>query len=103
MPIRKHQKLLEEAPSEAPDDKLRKKMGDMAVEIAKAVSYHSAGTVEFLLDSEKNFYFMEMNTRIQVEHPVTEVITGVDLIEQQIRIANGEELLFRQKTFRLGN
>ena len=81
---RKHQKLLEEAPSGALDEKLRKKMGDMAVQIAKAVSYHSAGTVEFLLDSEKNFYFMEMNTRIQVEHPVTEIITGLDLIEQQI-------------------
>ena len=72
--------------------KLRKKMGKMAVQIAKAVDYYSAGTVEFLLDSDKNFYFMEMNTRIQVEHPVTEVITGLDLIEQQIRIANGEEL-----------
>ena len=69
-------------------------MGDMAVQIAKAVDYHSAGTVEFLLDSERNFYFMEMNTRIQVEHPVTEIITGLDLIEQQIRIANGEELKF---------
>ena len=64
----------------------------MAVQIAKAVNYYSAGTVEFLLDSDKNFYFMEMNTRIQVEHPVTEIITGIDLIEQQIRIANDEEL-----------
>ncbi len=89
---RKHQKLLEEAPSCALDEKLRKKMGKMAVQIAKAVNYHSAGTVEFLLDSDKNFYFMEMNTRIQVEHPVTEIITGIDLIEQQIRIANDEEL-----------
>ena len=67
----------------------------------KAVNYHSAGTVEFLLDSEKNFYFMEMNTRIQVEHPVTEIITGLDLIEQQIRIANGEELKFKQKDIKL--
>lgn len=89
---RKHQKLLEEAPSSALDEKLRKKMGAMAVRIAKTVDYYSAGTVEFLLDSEKNFYFMEMNTRIQVEHPVTEIITGIDLIEQQIRIANGEAL-----------
>ena len=67
-------------------------MGKMAVQIAKAVNYYSAGTVEFLLDSDKNFYFMEMNTRIQVEHPVTEIVTGIDLIEQQIRIANGEKL-----------
>ncbi len=98
---RKHQKLLEEAPSSALDTKLRKQMGQMAVEIAKAVDYYSAGTVEFLLDSEKNFYFMEMNTRIQVEHPVTEVITGIDLIEQQIRVANGEELKFSQADIKL--
>jgi acetyl-CoA carboxylase biotin carboxylase subunit len=98
---RKHQKLLEEAPSGALDEKLRNKMGSMAVQIAKAVEYHSAGTVEFLLDSDKNFYFMEMNTRIQVEHPVTEIITGIDLIEQQIRIANGEELKFRQEDIKL--
>jgi acetyl-CoA carboxylase biotin carboxylase subunit len=98
---RKHQKLLEEAPSGALDEKLRKKMGDMAVLIAKAVDYSSAGTVEFLLDTDKNFYFMEMNTRIQVEHPVTEIITGLDLIEQQIRIANGEELRFKQNDIKL--
>jgi acetyl-CoA carboxylase biotin carboxylase subunit len=98
---RKHQKLLEEAPSCALDKKLREKMGSMAVEIAKAVDYHSAGTVEFLLDSDKNFYFMEMNTRIQVEHPVTEIITGIDLIEQQIRISNGEELKFKQSNIKL--
>lgn len=98
---RKHQKLLEEAPSCALDEKLRKKMGDIAVQIARAVNYHSAGTVEFLLDSEKNFYFMEMNTRIQVEHPVTEIITGIDLIEQQIRVANGEKLKFRQEDIKL--
>lgn len=98
---RKHQKLLEEAPSCALDDNLRNRMGSMAVEIAKAVNYHSAGTVEFLLDSEKNFYFMEMNTRIQVEHPVTEMITGIDLIEQQIRIANGETLKYRQEDIKL--
>jgi acetyl-CoA carboxylase biotin carboxylase subunit len=98
---RKHQKLLEEAPSCALDVKLRKKMGTMAVKIAKAVKYTSAGTVEFLLDSEKNFYFMEMNTRIQVEHPVTETITGIDLIEQQIRIANGEDLKIKQEDVKL--
>lgn len=98
---RKHQKLLEEAPSSALDDSLREKMGKLAVQIAKAVDYYSAGTVEFLLDSEKNFYFMEMNTRIQVEHPVTEIVTGIDLIEQQIRVANGEALKFSQKDIRL--
>jgi acetyl-CoA carboxylase biotin carboxylase subunit len=93
---RKHQKLLEEAPSSALDKRLRKEMGEMAVRIAKTVNYSSAGTVEFLLDSDKNFYFMEMNTRIQVEHPVTEIVTGIDLIEQQIRIANGEALELKQ-------
>jgi acetyl-CoA carboxylase biotin carboxylase subunit len=98
---RKHQKLLEEAPSGALDDNLRDVMGKIAVLISKAVKYHSAGTVEFLLDSEKNFYFMEMNTRIQVEHPVTEIITGIDLIEQQIRIANGETLKYRQEDIKL--
>jgi len=98
---RKHQKLLEEAPSVALDQKLRDEMGKMAIEIARTVNYYSAGTVEFLLDSDRNFYFMEMNTRIQVEHPVTEIITGVDLIEQQIRIANGEELKLSQKDIKL--
>lgn len=98
---RKHQKLLEEAPSPALDDKLRATMGDTAVRIARAVGYYSAGTVEFLLDSDRNFYFMEMNTRIQVEHPVTEMITGIDLIEQQIRIASGEELAIKQVDVRL--
>ena len=98
---RKHQKLLEEAPSGALDNNLRKKMGSMAVQIAKAVNYYSAGTVEFLLDSDRNFYFMEMNTRIQVEHPVTEIITGIDLIEQQIRVANGEALKLKQEDVKL--
>ena len=98
---RKHQKLLEEAPSCALDAGLRAEMGKMAVKIAKAVNYHSAGTVEFLLDSDRNFYFMEMNTRIQVEHPVTEAITGIDLIEQQIRIAQGEALSIRQEDIKL--
>ncbi len=98
---RKHQKLLEEAPSVALDSRLRSKMGKMAVKLARAVNYYSAGTVEFLLDSDKNFYFMEMNTRIQVEHPVTEAITGTDLVEQQIRVAEGETLGYRQKDIRL--
>ncbi len=98
---RKHQKLLEEAPSYALDTRLRDTMGKLAVQIAKAVNYYSAGTVEFLLDSEKNFYFMEMNTRIQVEHPVTEVVTGLDLIEEQIRIANGETLKYKQDDIKL--
>lgn len=98
---RKHQKLIEEAPSGALDEALRHEMGTVAVKIAKAVGYFSAGTVEFLLDSEKNFYFMEMNTRIQVEHPVTELITGLDLIEWQIRIANGEKVTFGQDDIKL--
>jgi acetyl-CoA carboxylase biotin carboxylase subunit len=98
---RKHQKLLEEAPSSALDDSLRKEMGDMAVAISKAVGYYSAGTVEFLLDSDGHFYFMEMNTRIQVEHPVTEMITGIDLIEQQILVACGEKLLLKQDEIKL--
>jgi acetyl-CoA carboxylase biotin carboxylase subunit len=98
---RKHQKLLEEAPSCALDPKLRKEMGSMAVQIASAVNYYSAGTVEFLLDSDKNFYFMEMNTRIQVEHPVTEAITGIDLIEEQIRIAEGLPLNLKQEDVKL--
>ena len=98
---RKHQKLLEEAPSPALDEDIRATMGETAVRIAGAVGYYSAGTVEFLLDSEHNFYFMEMNTRIQVEHPVTEMVTGIDLIEQQIRIASGEKLTIRQEDVRL--
>lgn len=98
---RKHQKLLEEAPSPALNEELRRRMGETAVRIARAVGYYSAGTVEFLLDSDHNFYFMEMNTRIQVEHPVTEMITGIDLIEQQIRIASGEKLTIMQEDIRL--
>jgi len=98
---RKHQKLLEEAPSVALDEGLREIMGRMAVCIAKTVGYYSAGTVEFLLDSDNNFYFMEMNTRIQVEHPVTEIVTGIDLIEQQIRIANGEVLQYKQEDIKI--
>ena len=98
---RKHQKLLEEAPSCALSEEMRQKMGEEAVKIAKAVNYSSAGTVEFLLDADNNFYFMEMNTRIQVEHPVTEEVTGVDLIEQMIRIARGEKLTLKQKDIKI--
>jgi len=98
---RKHQKLLEESPSPALDEKLRKEMGDAAIRIAKAVNYYSAGTVEFLLDESGSYSFMEMNTRIQVEHPVTEMVTGIDLIEQMIRIAQGEKLAYKQKDIQL--
>jgi acetyl-CoA carboxylase biotin carboxylase subunit len=94
---RRHQKLLEEAPSPALTSELRQKMGMAAVTAAKSINYVGAGTVEFLLDKSGNFYFMEMNTRIQVEHPVTEMITGLDLIAEQIRIAQGERLRLRQE------
>lgn len=94
---RRHQKVLEESPSPAIDDELREKMGHTAVQAARAVGYESAGTIEFLLDKDKNYYFMEMNTRIQVEHPVTEFVTNVDLIKSQIRIATGEPLNIRQE------
>ncbi len=94
---RRHQKLLEEAPSIAIDEETRKRMGEAAVRACKAVGYYSAGTVEFLLDKDGNFYFMEMNTRIQVEHPVTEMVTGIDLIKSQILVAMGEKLPFKQK------
>lgn len=93
---RRHQKLLEEAPSSALTPSLREKMGQAAVAAAKSIHYVGAGTVEFLLDAEGSFYFMEMNTRIQVEHPVTEMITGLDLIAEQIRVAQGERLSFTQ-------
>jgi acetyl-CoA carboxylase biotin carboxylase subunit len=93
---RRHQKLLEESPSPVVDTKLRKRLGEMALRGAKAVGYVSAGTIEFLLDRYNNFYFMEMNTRIQVEHPVTEMVTGIDLIKEQIRIAAGEKLRIQQ-------
>ena len=86
---RRHQKVLEESPSAAISGELRKKMGETAVRAAKAVGYENAGTIEFLLDKDKNFYFMEMNTRIQVEHPVTEAVTDMDLIKEQIQIAAG--------------
>lgn len=94
---RKNQKVLEEAPSVVLKQELRDKMGNTAVKAAKSVNYKNAGTIEFLLDGNNNFYFMEMNTRIQVEHPVTEAITGIDLIKEQINIAQGKKLLLSQK------
>ncbi len=98
---RRHQKLIEESPSIAISDELRQKMGETAIRAAKEVGYYNAGTIEFLLDSQKNFYFMEMNTRIQVEHPVTEMVTGVDLIKEQIKIAAGEKLSYRQEDIKI--
>ena len=94
---RNHQKMIEESPSAALSEELRQKMGDAAVKAAKAAGYKNAGTIEFLLEKNGNFYFMEMNTRIQVEHPVTECVTGIDLIKEQIRIASGMELSYRQE------
>ncbi|MFW6254567.1 MAG: acetyl-CoA carboxylase biotin carboxylase subunit [Chitinivibrionales bacterium] len=94
---RRHQKLIEESPSAALDPKLREKMGKAAIKAAKAVNYSSAGTVEFVIDAQGNFYFIEMNTRVQVEHPVTEMVTGVDIVKEQIRIAAGEPLTHSQK------
>lgn len=98
---RRHQKMMEESPCVAIDDKLRQRMGETAVRAAKAVKYENAGTIEFLLDADKNFYFMEMNTRIQVEHPVTEMVTGIDLVKEQIRIAAGERLKIHQEDIQL--
>ena len=95
---RRHQKLIEESPSPALDNKLRKKMGEMAIRGTKAVNYHSVGTMEFLLDKNGDFYFMEMNTRVQVEHPVTELVTGIDIIKEQIKISAGQKLSFQQES-----
>jgi acetyl-CoA carboxylase biotin carboxylase subunit len=94
---RRHQKVLEEAPSPIVDADMRRRMGEIAVRVARAANYTNAGTVEFLVDQEKNFYFLEMNTRLQVEHPVTELITGLDLVHLQIRIAACERLPFKQE------
>lgn len=98
---RNHQKMIEESPSVALDDELREKMGKAAVKAAKAAGYVNAGTIEFLLEKNNNFYFMEMNTRIQVEHPVTEWVTGIDLVKEQIRIASGKRLSYRQEDVHL--
>ncbi|MEY8757848.1 acetyl-CoA carboxylase biotin carboxylase subunit [Peribacillus frigoritolerans] len=98
---RRHQKVVEEAPSAFIDNQTRREMGETAVKAAKAIGYSNAGTVEFIMDEEKNYYFLEVNTRLQVEHPVTEEITGLDLVEQQIKIANGELLEFSQSDIEL--
>ncbi len=98
---RRHQKVIEEAPSSVLDDELRAKMGEVAVNAAKACAYHNAGTIEFLLDKDKSFYFLEMNTRLQVEHPVTEMVTGVNLVKEQIKIAYGEQLQYTQEDIKI--
>lgn len=98
---RRHQKLLEESPCIAISEELRQKMGETAVRAAREVGYYNAGTIEFLLDKNKNFYFMEMNTRIQVEHPVTEMVTGIDLIKEQIKIAAGYKLSYKQEDIKI--
>lgn len=98
---RRHQKVVEEAPSPFLDEATRKAMGEQSVALSKAVDYCSAGTVEFIVDKHKNFYFLEMNTRLQVEHPVTEYVTGIDLVEQMLRVANGEKLTLKQEDVHL--
>ena len=98
---RRHQKVVEEAPSVILNESLREKMGEAAIKVAKACDYVGAGTVEFLMDEHKNFYFLEMNTRLQVEHPITEMITGIDLVEQQIKVARGEKLQFSKEDLKI--
>lgn len=98
---RKHQKIVEEAPSASVTPEMRAEMGEMAVRFAKSIGYYSAGTIEFIMDEDGTYYFMEMNTRIQVEHPVTEMITGVDLVDTQIRVALGEEISLKQEDVKL--
>ena len=98
---RRHQKLIEESPSFVVDEDLRQRMGEVAVAAAKAVDYVNAGTIEFLLDPDKNFYFLEMNTRLQVEHPVTELVTGVDIVQEQLRIARGRRLRLTQEDVKM--
>ena len=98
---RRHQKVLEECPSPVVQEELRQRMGETAVRIGKLAGYWNAGTVEFLVDQSGNFYFLEMNTRLQVEHPVTELVMGIDLVKEQIQIAAGEKLAWRQEDVRL--
>jgi len=98
---RRHQKVIEEAPSPFIDEELRRRMGEDAVQAARAIGYKNAGTVEFVMDEDKNYYFLEMNTRLQVEHPITEEITGVDIVEKQIKIASGDILTLEQKDIEL--
>jgi acetyl-CoA carboxylase biotin carboxylase subunit len=98
---RRHQKVMEESPSPIVDEAMRQRMGEVAVRVAKAAKYHNAGTVEFLVDADRNFYFLEMNTRLQVEHPITELVTGLDLVHLQIKVAAGEQLPFKQEDIRM--